>query len=49
MGFVVLANHKKKMKEIEKREKFSDLTREQKTITMERVGGGGDSNCNWCT
>ena len=46
MDFAVPADHRVKLKESEKRDKYRDLGREQKTIEHE---GGGDTNCNWCT
>ena len=40
--FAVLADHKIKLKECEKKDKYLDLAREKKTMEHE-----GD-NCDWC-
>ena len=45
MDFSVPADHRVKLKENEKRDKYLDLARElKKTVKHE-----GDTNCNWCT
>ena len=44
--FTLLTDHRIKLKESEKRDKYLDLTRGLKTIEHE---GGDDINCNWCT
>ena len=49
VDFVVLADHRVKIKEIEKRYKYLELARElKKQATMEREGDG-DVYCNLCT
>ena len=45
VNFAVLANHRVKLKESEKRNKYLDLARELKK-TM-RLESDGDTNCNW--
>ena len=46
MDFVVLADHRVKLKEREKRDKYLDLAREFKIMKHE---SDGDTNCNWWT
>ena len=46
VDFAVLAGHRVKIKESEKRDKYPDLAREQKTMEHE---GDSDTNCGWCT
>ena len=45
VNFVFPADHRVKLKESEKRDKYVDLARELKTMEHE---GDGDVNCNWC-
>ena len=45
--FAVLADHRVKLKENEKRDKYLDLAREVKKRTMEHESAG-DTNSNWC-
>ena len=40
-------DHRVKLKESEKRDKYLDLAREQKNAMQHE--GGGDINCSWCT
>ena len=47
MVFAVLADHRLKVKESEKRDKCQDLARELKKKTMEHESDG-DTNCDWC-
>ena len=47
MDFAILADHRAKLKESEKKDKHQDLTRELKK-TMEHESDCG-TNCNWCT
>ena len=49
VDFAVPADHKVKLKEGEKRDKYLDVVREQKKNkkTMEHEGDS-DSSCNWC-
>ena len=47
MGVAVPANHRIKLKESEKRNKYQDIARELKQYI--KYIGGGDTNCNWCT
>ena len=47
VDFAVSADHKVKLKESEKRDKYLDLARELKKL-WERESDG-DTNCNWCT
>ena len=44
MDFAVLADHRVKLKESEKRDKYLDFARELKHAEHE---GDGDTNCNW--
>ena len=45
MDFVVPADHRVKLEESEKKEKYFDFARElKKTVEHE---GDGDTNCNW--
>ena len=47
MDFAILADHRVKLKESEKRDNYLDLARElKKTMKHE---GDGDTNCNWCS
>ena len=46
VGFAVPADHRIKMKECEKKDKYLDLARELKK-TMEHVGDNY-TNCDWC-
>ena len=46
VNFAVTADHRVKLKEREKRDKYLDLAIELKTIEHE---GDGNTNCNWCT
>ena len=46
MNFVVPADHREKIKESRKKDKYLNLAREL-TKTVEN-GGDGDTNCNWC-
>ena len=46
VNFAVPADHRVKMKESEKRDKYQDLARELKK-TMEHEGDA-NTNCNWC-
>ena len=48
MDLAVPADHRIKLKESEKRDKYLDLARELKKKTMEHESGG-DTNCNWRT
>ena len=46
MEFAVPADHRVKLKEKEKKDKYLDLARElKKTVKHE---SDGDTNCNWC-
>ena len=45
MDFAVLAYHRMKIKESEKRGKYVDLAWEPKTMEYE---GDSDANSNWC-
>ena len=47
MDFAILADHKVKLKESEKRDKYLDLAREMKKTTEHE--SDGDTDCNWCT
>ena len=47
VNFAVLVDHRVKIKENEKIDKYLELARELKK-TMEHEGDG-DINCNWCT
>ena len=47
MDVAVPADHRIKLKEIEKRDKYLDLEKLKKTTTMEHVSES-DTNCNWC-
>ena len=47
MNFAVLADHRVKLKESEKKDEYLDLARELKrTVEHER---DGYTNCNWCS
>ena len=46
VDFAVPANHRIKLKECEKKDKYLDLARELKK-TMEDEGDN-DTNCDWC-
>ena len=46
VDFAVLADHRIKLKECEKKDKYLDLNRELKK-TMEHTGDNY-TNCNWC-
>ena len=46
IDFAVLADHRIKLKECEKKDEYLDLARELKK-TMEHVGDNY-TNCNWC-
>ena len=48
MDFSVLADHRVKLKENEKKDKYQDLVRELKKKNME-YQSDGDINCNWCS
>ena len=45
MDFVILADHRVKLKESENKDKYLDLPREPKRLEHE---GDNDSNCNCC-
>ena len=46
VDFAVLADHRIKLKEFEKRDKYLDLAKElKKTVEHE---GGNNTNCEWC-
>ena len=45
MNFAIPADHRGKLKEIEKRDKYLDLTRELKKSV--EIVGDGDTNYNW--
>ena len=47
MDFAFLADHRVKLKESKKRDKYLDLAKELKK-TMEHENDG-DTNCDWCT
>ena len=47
MDLAILVDHRVKLKESEKKDKYLDLIREQKK-TME-YESDSDTNCNWCT
>ena len=46
VDFAVAADHRVKIKESEKRDKYSDLARKLKKKTVEHEGDD-DTNCNW--
>ena len=47
VDFVILADHRVKLKESEKKDKYLDLARElKKTVEYE---SDGDTDCNWCS
>ena len=46
MEYTVPAHHRVKIKESEKRDKYLDLAREQKTMEKE---SDSDINCSWYT
>ena len=46
MDFAVLADHRVKLKESEKKDKYLDLARELKKLLNMKVS---DTNCNWCS
>ena len=46
MDFAISADHRIKLKESKKRDKYLDFARELKK-TMEHEGDS-DTNCNWC-
>ena len=47
MDLSILTDHRLKLKENEKRDKYADLARElHKTMKHK---DDGDTNCNWCT
>ena len=48
MDFVILADHRVKLKESEKKDKYLDLAREMKKKTVEHENGSYAS-CNWCS
>ena len=48
VNFTVLANHRVKIKESEKRDNYLDLARDLKKYTMEQEADS-DTNFNWCT
>ena len=51
VGFAVPADHRIKLKECEKKDKYLDLARElKKKKTVKTVEHAGDfyTNCNWC-
>ena len=48
MDFAIPADHRVKVKEREKRDKYLDLARELKKKTMEQEDVG-DTSCNWCS
>ena len=47
MDFNVLADHRVKLKESEKKDKYLDLIRELKKTTEHE--SDDDTNCNWCS
>ena len=47
MDFAVTADHRVKLKESEKRDKYLDLTREQKKKQTMEHESNGDTNSNW--
>ena len=47
VSFAILVDHRVKIKESKKRDKYLDLARELKKKTMEHEGNG-DTDCNWC-
>ncbi len=47
VDFAVSADHRIKLKECEKRDKYLDLARELKKTTVEHAGDNY-TNCNWC-
>ena len=47
VNFTVLEDHRVKLKESEKRDKYLDLARELKKKTTEHESDA-DTNCNWC-
>ena len=48
VDFAVLVDHRVKLKENEKRDKYLDLARGLKKTTM-GYESYADTNCNWCT
>ena len=57
MDFTAPVDHRVKIKEIEKKDKYLVLAREQKTNKQNKAKtkttieheGDGDTNCGWCT
>ena len=45
VDFAVLADHRIKLKECEKKDKYLDLARELKKLEQE---GYNNTNCDWC-
>ena len=48
MNFVVPVDHKVKLKEREKKDKYLNIASELKKKTVEHESDG-DTNCNWCS
>ena len=48
VDFAVLVDHKVKIKENEKIDKYLDLTRELKKVAEHYSDGDGDTNRSWC-
>ena len=48
VNFAVPADHRIKLKECEKKDKYLDLARELKKTTMEHEGDNY-TNCDWCS
>ena len=47
VDFALSADHRTKLKECEKKDKYFDLARELKKKTVEN-SGDNYTNCNWC-
>ena len=48
VDFAVLADHRIKLKECEKKDKYLDLAKELKKKTTVEHAGDNYTNCNWC-
>ena len=48
MDFAIRADHRVKLKEIEKKDKYDDLARELKKKSVEHESDDY-TNCNWCS
>ena len=49
MNFAIPADHRVKLKESKKKDKYLDLARKLKKTTTMKHESDGDTNCKWCT